>query len=219
MRWAFSSRRAMSRGLGTAFLRSPWPAEAAFRFPRWLPDQGRSPGGSPLGGFGTHVPLPAAGPLCRSIARRGAGSLAEASVPPGSPWTEILGPAGFAAPGPKPGPARQQLAEAIFRRWRCADPRIPLSAGQVLDPKVRSQACPVPPARRPWVPDGCFTKPTAFASAKGQARSFRLAAASSAALPFASTCLAARRRPARLPLGLWLENSSSVSGRIASATD
>jgi hypothetical protein len=33
--------------------------------------------------------------------------------------------------------------------------------------------------------DGRFTKPAAFALAKGQARSFRLAAASSAALPSA----------------------------------
>ena len=39
---------------------------------------------------------------------------------------------------------------------------------------------------------GRFTKPAAFASAKGQARSFRLAAASSAALPSAS---APARRP------------------------
>ncbi len=59
---------------------------------------------------------------------------------------------------------------------------VPLSAGQVLD-RSPLPACPVPPARRLLVPGGRFTKPAAFASAKGQARSFRLAAASSAAPP------------------------------------
>jgi hypothetical protein len=89
-------------------------------------------------------------------------------------------------------------AEACFSAGGSARTEVPLSAGLVLNPKVRCPASrflrPKPPVPK-WVPPvpegrsgarGRFTKPAAFASAKGQARSFRLAAASSAALPSAS---------------------------------
>jgi hypothetical protein len=92
-------------------------------------------------------------------------------------------PPGFAAPGPKPGPARQFEAEAPPRRWRRAN-RSSASAGRVLGPKARCPACGLQACpKAAWSPCGRLTKHAAFASAKGQARSFRLAAASSAALP------------------------------------
>ena len=79
------------------------------QFPRGLPAQGRNPGGSPLGRSGTCVPC------SRSFRSRkpkprfrpAAGSLAEASVPPDKPLDRDPLVCLFAAPGPKPGPARR----------------------------------------------------------------------------------------------------------------
>ena len=87
-----------------------------------------------------------------------------------SPWTCVLGPCRFAAPGPKPGPARQIRSRSSFLAGGSARTEVPPSAGLVLDPKVRCPAYPVPRARRPSVPGGRFTKPAAFAFAEGQAR-------------------------------------------------
>ena len=81
------SQRAFSRGGNRdrsrpRILRSP-SGPKPFRFPRWLPAQGRSPGGSPLGGselaflfppWRSHEP--------KHLKARPAGSSAEASVPP-----------------------------------------------------------------------------------------------------------------------------------------
>jgi hypothetical protein len=84
-----------------------------------------------------------------------AGSPAEARVPPGGPWTEILGSADFAAPGPKPGPARPFRNRSPFPSGGVAPTEVPLSAGQVPD-RSPFPACPVPPARRLSVPVGAF---------------------------------------------------------------
>jgi hypothetical protein len=140
-----------------------------------------------------------------------AGSSAEASVPPGSPWTEILG-LPFAVPGPKPGPARQIGAEARFRRWRRAD-RNPAFRRAGPEPEGPVSCLPVPRARRLSVPMGASRSLPLSHPLKGKPAIVRLAAASSAALPFASSRPAARRRPAGHPLRLWLGRLSFVSER------
>jgi hypothetical protein len=162
-RWAVSSRRRLEPGVrGAAFSgvrRRPKPLRG---FPAGSPS-GPKPwrfAARRIGNLRSRS-HPFGIPAEAGIPER-AGSSAEASVPPGGPWAEALGSAGCGA-----------LAEA------------PLSAGQVLDPKARCPARSASPRTRrpPRSPDGRFTKHAAFASAKGQARSFRLAAASSAALP------------------------------------
>ena len=98
---------------------------------------------------------------------------------PGGPWTCALGPPVSQLPGRNP-----VLPDASgpkpFPAGGSAPTEASLSAGQVPD---RSPTLSLGrDARRLWTV-GRFTKPAAFASAKGQARSFRLAAASSAARP------------------------------------
>jgi hypothetical protein len=108
-------------------------------------------------------------------------------VPPDRPWTEILGPAGSQLPSPK---ARScpivRKPKLSFRRWRCANRSPAFRRADLWIRRSAGPACPVPlpPEGDPFPGFGRLTKPAAFASAKGQARSFRLAAASSAALPF-----------------------------------
>jgi hypothetical protein len=63
---------------------------------------------------------------------------------PGSAW-QVHGPkpwviAGFAAPGPKPGPARPCRSRSLSRIGGSARTEVPPSAGLVLDPKVRCPA-------------------------------------------------------------------------------
>ena len=89
----------------------------------------------------------------------------------------------FAAPGPKPGPARNDkrsrspLAPVAMRR-----PEGPAFRRTGLQPELRSRLLVSNPKARDL---GRFTKPATSASAKGQACSFRMAAASSAARAFA----------------------------------
>jgi len=59
------------------------------------------------------------------------------------------GSAGFAAPGPKPGPARQFRSRSSFLAGGGAETEVPLSAGLVLNPKARCPACGFPRGRRP----------------------------------------------------------------------
>ena len=144
------------------------------------PRQGRSPGGSPLGRSVTRVPVPAPdGAESRSL---------------GSVWWQD--------PRPKPR----------FRLWQSMDRdpgscRVRSSRAEAQScPTIwpGQSAGGSAPTFVPLLPDrfglasspacrffqtgvrrtvGRFSKPAAFASAKGQARSFRLAAASSAAPP------------------------------------
>ena len=96
------------------------------------------------------------------------------------PFGRSLPVSPFAAPGPKPGPARRSRAEAQFHRWQRAGLRLACC-------RAGSRTCVRSPAFRlrfPKDPEpGRLTMPAAFASAQGQARSFRMAAASSAARP------------------------------------
>ncbi|MEA3029628.1 MAG: hypothetical protein QOG13_953 [Sphingomonadales bacterium] len=171
------------------------------------PRQGRSPDGSPLGGFGTCVPLPATSdPRPKPWSRKW-------PDPRPKPWFRLTamdrnpGSAGFAAPGPKPGPARQIRSRSSFLAGGGALTEVPLSAGQVLGPEgpvSRLMVSHVPEGRLET--GGRFTKPAAFASAKGQARSFRLAAASSAALAF-------RFRPPCRPKATGPASAQAVAGK------
>jgi len=80
------------------------------------PRQGRSPGGSPLGGFRTEVPFPLpGGPFGRSLRFRVRRDLKPKLLfRLTSPWTCVLGPCRCAAPGPKPGPARRTRSRSSF---------------------------------------------------------------------------------------------------------
>ena len=136
----------------------PFPPESIhgrsrFRFPRWLPDQGRSPGGSPLGGLELAFRFPPSRfRKPKPSVPQPAGSSAEASVPPGSPGPKSWA-CRFAAPGPKPGPARPIRAEALFRRWRRAD-LSPAFRRAGPGPEGPVSGLPVPQARRLSVPMG-----------------------------------------------------------------
>lgn len=161
-------RRAVSspRRLGTGgsqrrFLRSPSATEAAFRIPRGLPVRAEALAVRRSADQELASPFPPFRHPGRSQYPGTDGILGRSL---GSAWQSMS-----RSPGSCPGGSA--LTE------------VPLSAGQVLNPKVRCPVVRSPRARRPPEIRGRFTKPTAFASAKGQARSFRPAAASSAALP------------------------------------
>ncbi len=211
-RWAVSRIRHRSRGLFCRVLRSPSTAEAVSRFPRWLPDQGRSPGGSPLGGLELAFRFPPSRfRKPKPSVPQPAGSSAEALGPPDSPWTEILG-LSFRSSRVETRSCPTIRAEARSAGGGALT-EIPLSAGLVLNPKVRCPAWPVPRARRLSVPMGASRSLPLSHPLKGKPAIVRLAAASSAALPFVSACPAARRRPAGHPLRLWLGRLSFVSER------
>lgn len=176
----------------------------SFRFPRRLPDRGRSPGGSPFDGFGTEIPLPSrAVPPAEAFGSAWAGSESRSfRFRLARPWTEILGSRPF----------RSFRSRSPELRRTDPEPKLLFVPSAMRRPEGPAFRLPVPPARRPLVPDGRCMKPAAFASAGGQARNFRLAAASSAALPSASADPSARRLQARHPPGLWLGRLSSVAG-------
>ena len=163
-------------------------AEARLQVSPRAPRQGRSPGGSPLGGSRTEIlcsHLPAAWPK----PSLGAGGILTAEAE-GSAWQAM---------DLRPGPCRVRSSRAEARSC----PTMPRSRSSRLSPVAApgpktglppdgmsgtcvpsSRLFPRPPSPKAlWVQDGRFSKPAAFASAKGQARSFRLAAASSAAPP------------------------------------
>ena len=183
----FESAAPRTGGSKRRFLRGPSEAEASSGFPAGSPT-GPKPWrfaarriwnlrpASRLGGSSAEASVP-----------RPAGSSAEASVPPGGPWTEVLGPPVSQLPGRNPVlPGGSKGRSPRFHRWRRADrsPAFRRTGPEPEGPVSRLTVSHVPEGRLET--DGRFTKHAAFASAKGQARSFRLAAASSAALPFAS---------------------------------
>ena len=191
----------------------PFGGRSRIRFPRWLPDRAEALTVRRLAVWNSRSSSRHLGSSAEALVPKMAGSSAEASVPPG-----VHGPKSWvrrfrssraetrscpANPGPKPR----------LRRWRRANrsPAFRRTGPEPEGPVSRLMVSHVPEGRLET--GGCFTKPTAFASAKGQARSFRLAAASSAALPFASARPAARRRPAWHKLRLWLGRRPSVAGR------
>lgn len=151
----------------------------------------------------------------KPLVPRPAGSKAEALVPPGKsmgarPWVI----AGFAAPEPKPGPARPCRSRSFSRAGGSALTEVPLSAGLVLNPKVRCPACPVPPVRRPLVPMGASRSLPLSHKLKGKpAASAWRRLRQPPCLPLRSTIhpkAICRSRP-----GLWLGRRSPVAGRLS----
>jgi hypothetical protein len=174
------------------------------------PRQGRSPGGSPLGRPGTE----SSG--SRQMRCRSRGSVPPlAGRPRPKPW-----------PCPdSPGPGSRPALCAVPGR----NPVLPDGSGPKSLSAGRQRADSRPAFRRtgtdrnpfpslvpnPKVQDlGRFTKPATLASAKGQARSFRMAAASSAARAFARPplCLVGQEAAS---LRLWLGRRSTVAGRMS----
>jgi hypothetical protein len=147
-----------------------------------------------------------------------AGSLAEAA---GSAWQvhepKLWALAGFAAPGTRPGPARQSVRpKPPFCRWRCVNPEIPLSAGQAFHP----EGCPS------CLPDSVRPGASGFGWALHEACRFRIRQRASPQLPpgggFVSRPASARalRLVGRKgsSLGPWPGRLSSVAGRSSLTT-
>jgi hypothetical protein len=166
-------------GARTTILRGPSGARAPSGFPAGSPS-GPKPWRFAAGRSGTGVPAPAtcgAGAEARCRLRQD--GFGRSLCPAWRSMDRSPGSAGFAAPGPKPGPARRFRDRSPFAAGGSAPTCVPL-----LPDRPRAEALHLSVDPEPEGPEpGCFTKPTAFASAKGQARSFRLAAASSAARP------------------------------------
>jgi hypothetical protein len=155
-RGAVSSGRRLNRGSWRRFLRGPWAAEAAFRFPRWLPDRAEALAVRRRRIWNSRPASRHPGPSAEASVPKMAGSSAEASVPPGvhgpKSWvrrfrssraeTRSCPTVRSRSPGPAGGGARTE---------------VPLSAGQVLNPKVRCPAwwfptCP----KAAWKPVGAL---------------------------------------------------------------
>lgn len=189
-------------------------AEASFRFPRGLPVRAEALAVRRWRfrsrSFSSHLrrapPAEALGSASGGIRSRS----------PGSAW-QVHGPkswviAGFAAPEPKPGPARPCRSRSFSRAGGSARTEVPPSAGLVLDPKVRCPACPVPPVRRPLVPMGASRSLPLSHKLKGKpAASAWRRLRQPPCLPLRSTIRPkadGRSRP-----GLWLGRLPSVAGR------
>jgi hypothetical protein len=142
--------------------------------------------------------------------------------PEPKPWFRLASPwavrpwviAGFAAPEPKPGPARPCRSRSFSRAGGGARTEVPLSAGLVLNPKVRCPACPVPWVRRPLVPMGASRSLPLSHKLKGKpAASAWRRLRQPPCLPLRSTIhpkAICRFRP-----GLWLGRRSPVAGRLS----
>jgi len=137
---------------------------------------------------------------------------------PGSAWQvhgrKALGHCRFAAPAPKPGPARPRSKPKLLQGPVAArELKVPLSAGLVLNPKIRCPACPVPPVRRPLVPMGALRSLPLSHSLRaspqlppGGGFVSRPAFRSDRSSPEGES----RSRP-----GLWLGRRPSVAGRLS----
>ena len=88
------------------------------------PRQGRSPGGSPLGGSEPKLLFLLWYRETEASLSLGRLQMPKHPDPPGRPWTEILGPAGFAAPEPE-GSVLPDLsgAEAPFLPVAAREPK------------------------------------------------------------------------------------------------
>jgi hypothetical protein len=178
------SRTESSRGLGAGPPGSVMSREAQSGFPR-APRRGRSPGGSPLG---SSEILANSGSCLRGP--RAEARFRSGRIPQPKPRAcpTVREPKSrcrrFAAPGPQsPVLPDGRWAEALLPpvAARRLSPRFPPDG--VSGPKSFVPACCGP--GEPEDPPGPerSTTPAAFASAQGQARSIRMAAASSAARP------------------------------------
>jgi hypothetical protein len=195
-------------------LRGPSTGRSLFPVSPRAPRQGRSPGGSP---FAVSKPKllfpPWRAPPAEALGSASGGIQGRS---PGSAW-QVHGPkswviAGFAAPEPKPGPARPCRSRSFSRAGGSARTEVPPSAGLVLNPKVRCPACPVPWVRRPLVPMGASRSLPLSHKLKGKpAASAWRRLRQPPCLPLRSAIhpkAICRSRP-----GLWLGRLSSVAGR------
>ena len=189
---SFEGRSGPNRGFRRLSLRDPFEACASTGFPAG------SPSGPKPWRFAARQ-ISDLRPCSRSRRCRKpkprirlvAGSSAEASVPP----VAVHGSGSWVLPGSQLPGRSPVLPDNLARpvcRWQRADFR-PAFAGQVWTCVLACLSVFQTGVRRTV---GRFSKPAAFASAKGQARSFRLAAASSAALPLLSARCLVRQGPA-----------------------
>jgi hypothetical protein len=197
-------------------LRGPSTAEAASGFPAGSPT-GPKPWRFAVGGFEAEASLPIlAGTAGRSPWFR------VGRDPEPKPWFRLASPwavrpwviAGFAAPEPKPGPARPCRSRSFSRAGGGARTEVPLSAGLVPNPKVRCPACPVPRVRRPSVPMGASRSLPLSHKLKGKpAASAWRRLRQPPCLPLRSAIhpkAICRSRP-----GLWLGRRSPVAGGLS----
>ncbi len=188
--------------------------EGTGRVPRWLPARAealvvrrlavRNRSSSSCSGSARPKPrFPSAGSRCRSIRIRLADHGPRSWVLPVSQLPNPKVRSCPTCPEPKLHPCRWRRANRspAFRR-----------AGPGPEGPVSGLVRFLPSPKAHPVPSGRFTKPAAFASAKGQARSFRLAAASSAALPSSTRLVVWWDKEVR-SLWLWLGRLSPVAGR------
>ena len=184
-------------------LRSPAGACASTGFPAGSPTRAGGPGGSPIGGsdsLAATVPSPAStgrGPSPRSTEALGR-SL-------GSAWHSHAACASKVRhsqlPDTRPGPARPILEPKPDFRPVAVGICIP-AAGQSVNRSPRSAWFGSRPRR--FGNPGRSTKLATLTSAKGQARSFRTAAASSAAPPLPDRAIDPEGSRAPVRLRLWL---------------
>lgn len=211
--WAVSSGGASNRGFFAPLPPGPDRRPRPARFSRWLPDRAEALTVRRSAALELALLFPPRQSLSRSLGPEHGGILGRSLGAAMASMDRNPGSAGFAAPGPKPGPARRSRRRSAVSAGGDARTEVPPSAW--ADPGSEDPVSGLSGSAGPKAAgsDGRFTKHAALALAKGQARSFRLAAASSAALPSASIRLAARRQPARSQPGLWLGRRPSVAGR------
>jgi hypothetical protein len=200
------------------FLRGPSTAKAASGFPAGSPS-GPKPWRFAVGGFEAEASLPTlAGTAGRSLWFR------VRRDPEPKPWFRLASPWAKALGHCR---VRSSRAEArscptlskpklLSGRWQRADrgPAFRRAGPEPEGPVSRLSGSAGP---KTLGSDGRFTKPAAFALAKGQARSFRLAAASSAALPSAPI---GHPPEGDLPISAWAVAGKAIPRcrRIVSAT-
>ena len=216
-RWAVS-RFEPEPGARAPILRSPSGACAPSGFPAGSPS-GPKPWRFAAWQFRNRGPgscHPADASAEALVPRSGRIALAEASGPA---WQSM---------DLHPGSCRFRSSRAETRSCPTGSGPKPFSAGGSAPTASRflpgrnpgpKSVVPSVLVRYPKVPEpGRLTMPAAFASAKGQARSIRLAAASSAARAFAPLASLSGGTRGPSSLGLWLGRLSTVAGQIVSAT-
>jgi hypothetical protein len=142
-RGGFESAAPGTGGSQRRFLRGPRLAEAGRSFPAGSPT-GPKPwrfAARRIRNF--HPRSHPFGMLAETSIPERTGSSAEASVPPDGPWTEALGPAGSQLPGRSPVLPENPEPKPLLPGGDALT-EVPLSAGRILNPKVRCPACSIP---------------------------------------------------------------------------
>ena len=122
---AVSRDGASNRGFQAPLPPGSFSGRSRSRFPRGLPDQGRSPGGSPFGGSELTSLFPPSRSRGRSFGSVDGGILRPKPPVRLTAMDRSPGPVAFAAPGPKPGPARPIRRRSAFLAGGGAKDRSP----------------------------------------------------------------------------------------------